>query len=188
VHRFRWIALVVGRLDRPGIGLALDADHALPVELEARGQRRRWQKRSVDFAMPARSDLGLKRLLAADHRAKRRQQAIERTPLGLEPVEDLDERLDGRQAVACRLTANPIFTRIARRESHTRQRRDSRVELEELAGLPPGAVENDEIDRPIGGQLGDGDSAGTGEDDIGAVGHQRLHQRIGGKVETDAQH
>ena len=85
--------------------------------------------------------------LRVDHRLERTQQP--REPLGrpLELTEDVSERLDSRDAIVGGLAPDAIVAGRGRREPNLRQRGQPRVPLQQLARLPPGAIDHHQRDR-----------------------------------------
>ena len=143
--------LAGGVVAGPAVGLALDADQPGPVggQLGRPGGRARSRERRAATAVAAGVDLGLEPALALDHGGEGIEQALEAGPVGLERLEHLGQRLDGRQAEVGGLAADEVVARAARAEGDARQGGERGVEAQQLARLPPGAVEHDQRDRAV---------------------------------------
>ena len=165
------------RARRPGVRLAVQADDVGgPLAQQLRRPRPPRVARAVDGVALARAAHRLRVVkLRVDHRVERAPQRREPIGIALERAQHLRQRLDRRHAVIGRLLPDPVVAGRRRREPDLGQRRQHGVALEQLARLPPGAVDHDQRDRTGGLHLRDVDRARPGEQQIrvAAAGERR---------------
>ncbi len=147
--------------------------------------------------MAVGADLVREPRLPIDHRAERREQAIEALAgaarVRLEDIQDLGQRLDRRHAEVRGLAPDDVvFALFPRRERDARQRGERGIDPHELARLCPGPVDHDEGDRPIErdlAQVGRGHAVAAREEEIAGrlAGEGRGHDRIAGEIDADPQ-
>ena len=137
------------RARRPGVRLAVQTDDVVrPFAQQGRRPRPRRVACAVDGVAPARAPHRPRVVqLRVDHRLERPQQRREPFRIALERAQHLRQGLDGRHAMIGGLAADPVVAGRARREPDLRQRRQRGVALQQLARLPPGAVDDDQRDR-----------------------------------------
>ena len=87
--------------------------------------------------------------LAVDHRGEAAQQRVEPVDSGLEDAQCRDDRLERRDVVGARLTAQPVAARLGRRQANLRQLVQPGLRRVHLSRVRPGAVEDDEMARVL---------------------------------------
>ena len=147
VHDLRRVA--AGAARRPGVGLAVQADdvgRALAQHLQRlRAARRPRPEHRVPLAGAAHGARVVQ--LRVDHRLERAQQPGEPLGRALERPQHVRQRFHRRHAVVGGLAPDAVVAGRGRREPDLRQPRQHRVALEQLARLPPGAVDHHQRDR-----------------------------------------
>ena len=165
--------MAAGPTRRPGVRLAVQADDVGRARRAGSARRSRSPRRPrPEHRVPLARATHRARVvqLRVDHRLERTQQPREPLRARLRARPARGQRLDRRHAVIGGLAPDAVVAGRGRREPDLRQRRQRRVALEQLARLPPGAVDHDQRDRRLELNLRQIDRVRSREQQVGGAG------------------